>query len=102
MIELNENNFDEIIANSDKPVLVDFYATWCGPCKRLKPEFEKFSEKNSSVVSVLANVDNLHSRLENLNVISVPTLILFKNGKEIKRRGGFCTVEDLDIFVSND
>lgn len=101
MLIITEENYDEIVKNSEKPVLVDFYATWCGPCKRLKPEFEKFSEVNTSVVSATANVDDIQSLLSGLNIVSVPTIILFNNGVEVKRRGGFCSSEELESFVSD-
>jgi thioredoxin 1 len=99
MVELNSENFNEVVENSDKLVLVDFYATWCGPCKRLAPNFEQFAQNNDSVVSAKADVDQLRDILEDINIQSVPTLVLYSNGKEIKRKSGFMTVEELNAFV---
>jgi thioredoxin len=99
MVELNSENFNEVMENSDKPVLVDFYATWCGPCKRLAPNFEQFADNNDTVISVKADVDQLRDLLEDINIQSVPTLVLYSEGKEIKRKSGFMTVEELNAFV---
>ena len=99
MIEVNSNNFDDVVKNADKPVLVDFYATWCGPCKRLAPNFEQFSESNDSVIAVKADVDQLQDMLSEINIQSVPTLVLYSGGKEIKRKSGYMTVEELNAFV---
>jgi thioredoxin 1 len=99
MTELTEQTFDEFVLNSNKPVLVDFFATWCGPCKRLKPELEKFSESNQEVYVATVDVDKFRDKLEKYNIMSVPTLLLFNNGKETKRESGFMSVDDLNKFV---
>lgn len=99
MTELTEQTFDDYISNSDKPVLVDFFATWCGPCKRLKPELEKLSESNQEVNIAIVDVDKFRDKLDKYNIMSVPTLLLFSNGKEAKRESGFMSVDDLNKFV---
>ena len=98
MLELTNDNFKSVIENTDKPVLVDFYATWCGPCKRLAPNFEQFAQSNESVVAVKADVDGLQDILAEINIQSVPTLVLYSNGKEVKRKSGYMSVEDLNAF----
>jgi len=99
MVELTIENFDEVVKNSDKPVLVDFYATWCGPCKRLAPNFEQFAQENDSVISVKANVDDLRDILGDIEIQSVPTLVLYSNGEELKRKSGYMTVDELNAFA---
>lgn len=99
MIELTEQTFDNYLQNAEKPVLIDFYATWCGPCKRLKPELEKFNESNDTVSVATVDVDKFRDKLDKYNVMSVPTLILFKNAKETKRVSGFMSQEELNKFV---
>ena len=99
MVELTIENFNEVVKNSNKPVLVDFYATWCGPCKRLAPNFEQFAQENDSVISVKANVDDLRDILGDIEIQSVPTLVLYSNGEELKRKSGYMTVDELNAFA---
>lgn len=89
---VNEKNFNEEI--KDKKVLVDFYATWCGPCKMLSSVLEKFDNKNIiDIIKVDVDLEsNLSSKYE---IVSVPTLIIFENGKELKRTSGFMSFEEL-------
>ena len=79
--------------------LYDFYATWCGPCKRLAPNFEQFAQENDSVISVKANVDDLRDILGDIEIQSVPTLVLYSNGEELKRKSGYMTVDELNAFA---
>jgi thioredoxin len=99
MVELTNENFEEVVNNSDKPVVVDFYAAWCGPCKRLAPNFEEFATSNDSVVAVKADVDAIRDLLEEVDVQSVPTVVLYSGGKEVKRKSGFMTLDELNAFV---
>ena len=98
MVEVNLENFDSEVLNSDKPVVVDFFATWCGPCKRMKPNLEEFASASESVKVVMADVDGLQDILPDYDIVSVPTIVLFNEGKEIKRRSGYMSVEDLEKF----
>jgi thioredoxin 1 len=88
IIELNGNNFEETI-NADKPVLVDFYAVWCGPCRKMMPIIEELATEYKDTV-IVAKIDG--SEYANLsaeqNVTGVPTLILYKEGKEVGRLNG--------------
>jgi len=99
MVELTNENFEEVVNNSDKPVVVDFYAAWCGPCKRLAPNFEEFATFNDSVVAVKADVDAIRDLLEEVDIQSVPTVVLYSGGKEVKRKSGFMTLDELNAFV---
>ncbi len=84
----NENEFDELIKGR---VLVDFYADWCGPCKRLMPILEDI--KDIDILKV--NVDSFGDLSRSFGIMSIPTLILFDNKKEIKKSIGFKTKEEI-------
>ena len=78
-IIITEENFENEVLNSDKPVLVDFWAQWCGPCRMQGPVVEKLAEGGYSVAKV--NIDEQPELAEQYRVMSIPTLIVFKNGK---------------------
>ncbi len=82
MIEVNETNFTEIVENSDIPVLVDFWAPWCGPCKALTPTVEKIAQELEGKLKVVKiNIDEAPAIAGKYSVMSIPTLILFKDGQ---------------------
>lgn len=88
-ISLNRNNFEEVVLNSDKPVLIDFWAAWCGPCRMQSPIIEELSsEFGDSAVIAKLNVDENPEIAAQFSVMSIPTLILIKNGKVIDRKTG--------------
>lgn len=96
MIHLENENFNELI--KDKTI-VDFYATWCGPCKMLGPVFESVSEEVSDIKFVKVDIDKHEDLCREYKVMSVPTLILFENGKEVRRSIGFIPKEKLIEFI---
>jgi len=75
--------FDELV-ESGKNVLVDFYADWCGPCKMQAPIVDAIAEENSDVVVAKLNVDDVDDVAERFNIVSIPTLLIFKGGKLVK------------------
>ena len=88
LLEISEKNFDEIVAG-DKPVLVDFWATWCGPCQFMLPIFDKLAKKYSDRVSFgRLNVDDNQGVAMRFDVYAIPTFIVFMNGKAIDRAVG--------------
>ena len=95
-VVLSGANFTEEVLESDIPVLVDFWATWCGPCKMLSPIVEKLAEELDGKVKIgKVNVDDEQELAINYNVEVIPTLILFKNGKEVKRTAGYFEKEEI-------
>lgn len=86
--EANQNDFEKIISISDKPVVVDFWASWCGPCKMYGPEFEKASIENTSAVFLKINTESEQSLSSRLGIRGIPCTLFFKNGREVKRQSG--------------
>jgi thioredoxin 1 len=86
VLELTEMSFESSVLKSDKPVLVDFWAIWCGPCRQVAPIVESLAEKWGERASVTKlNVDDVPSIAERYQVMSIPTLMLFKGGQVVER-----------------
>ena len=100
-IELGDANFDEVIVNSDIPVIVDFWAPWCGPCKMMGPNFQK-SAANFPLKTLFTkvNTENEQSLGARFGIRSIPTLIVFKAGKEVHRVSGALDENSLNNLVS--
>lgn len=90
-----ENDFDNLIKER---AVVDFYATWCGPCKMFGPIFEEVSEE-SDINFVKLDVDKNDDIARKYGVMTIPTVILFKNGEEVKKHIGFMSKEELEEFI---
>lgn len=84
-----KGEFQKDVMQSDKPVLVDFFATWCGPCKMLGPILEQVADETQKVRIVKVDIDENMDVAQQYGLMSVPTLILFNKGKEIAREVGF-------------
>ncbi|MCR5282366.1 MAG: thioredoxin [Lachnospiraceae bacterium] len=89
VVEITSANFDEVVGKSEVPVLVDFWASWCGPCKMLSPIVDQISETAEGFAVGKVNVDDEGELAEKFGINSIPCLILFKDGKEAKRSVGF-------------
>ena len=99
MIEVNKDNFDKEVLQSEKRVLVDFNAEWCGPCKMMKPVLEEISQSNNDIKIVSVNVDDEDELASKYNISSIPCLVLIENGEEINRSVGLISRSGLDSFI---
>lgn len=90
-MEVSEANFEQEVLKSDKPVVVDFWAPWCGPCKMIAPIFEKLSHELKHAKFAKINVDENTALAQNQGVMGIPCLIIYKNGEEVERVVGFQT-----------
>ena len=96
MIEIQDNKLENEI--KDGKVLVDFNATWCGPCRMLKPILEEYSQ-DATVKILSVDVDKNEELARQYNILSIPCLIVFENGKEIKRNVGLISLDEIKNFV---
>ena len=100
--ELTQDNFEKEITKSDKPVLVDFWAPWCMPCKLIAPTVEKLALEMKDKISVLkANVDDNPDIATELSIMNIPTLVLFKAGKEVLRMIGVNSKEAIEAKINS-
>ena len=88
-LEVNDTNFEEVVLNSDKPVIVDFWAEWCGPCRMIAPAMEEISgEYTGKAVVVKCDVDNSPSVTAKFGIRNIPTVLYFKEGKVVDKQIG--------------
>ncbi len=95
VIEITSANFEQEVLNSDKPVLLDFWASWCAPCRVLSPVVDEISEENSDIKVGKVNVDEQPELAQKFNVMSIPMLVVFKDGKNIDAKVGVRPKEDI-------
>ena len=88
ILKVTSENFESEVLQSDKTVLIDFYADWCGPCKMLSPIVDEVAEENTDIKVVKINVDNAQDLAMKYQVMSIPTLVVIKDGREINRSVG--------------
>jgi thioredoxin 1 len=101
VVKINDyNEFTNAVISADQPVLVDFWAPWCGPCKMVGPEVEAVAEAYEGRAAVAkVNVDENQQLASEYNVMSIPTVILFKDGKEVDRLVGYRPRKDLSTAL---
>jgi len=102
VLKLNSDNFKQHTSRNDIPVVVDFWAPWCGPCKMMAPAFERVAAELSPHVRLAKlNTEDEQAIGARLNIRSIPTLVLFKNGREVARQAGAMQAEDIKRWVQN-
>ncbi|PWL87575.1 MAG: thioredoxin [Escherichia coli] len=87
-ININKNNFQNEVINSDKPVLLDFWASWCGPCRMMVPIVEEIANERSDIKVGKVNVDEQPELASMFGIVSIPTMVLIKNGKIVQQMSG--------------
>lgn len=99
-MEITSENFEKEVLNSDVPVLVDFWASWCNPCKMMGPVVEEVAKELEGKIKVFKlNVDNERALAIKYNIMSIPAFLLFKNGKVEKQTVGMQSKEELMSFL---
>ena len=99
VLTITNKNFEKEVLNSNKLVIADFNANWCGPCRMLGPILEEVAKEKKEIKFVSINVDDNQTLAEKYQVTSIPCLIIFKDGNEIKRSVGLLSKEDLESFI---
>lgn len=93
IIHVTAENFEDSVLKSDKTVIVDFYADWCGPCRMLGPVLERIADEQETLAVAKVNVDNVPSLAESFGVTSIPALFVIKNGEVVNQAVGFMPKE---------
>ena len=99
ILKIDESSFEAEVLKAEGPVLADFYADWCGPCKMLRPVLEELAGEKGNIKFVAVNIDDEPDLAEEYDVTSIPCLVLFKDGAEADRSVGFRTKDDLEEFL---
>ena len=99
-VNITSANFENEVLHSDKPVLLDFWAEWCGPCRMQAPVLAEFAEKHEEVKVGKVNVDQQPVLAAQFGIMSIPTLMLFKGGKPVAQRIGLQNVASLEQMIN--
>ena len=98
--EIKEKEFDELVLKSKEKVLVDFYATWCGPCRMLRPILESIASERSDIKIMSIDVDDANDLAGKYGIISIPCVIAFQDGKEITRSVGLKSKSEIESMIN--
>ena len=99
VLTVTSSNFEEIVLNSEVPVLLDFWATWCGPCQMIAPTIHEISEEREDIVVGKVNVDEEMQLAMQFGISSIPTLLLFKDGKLVNQAVGLLPKASVLKFI---
>ncbi|MGI6669019.1 MAG: thioredoxin [Acetivibrionales bacterium] len=103
VVHLTKDNFDQVVLNSDKPVIVDFWASWCGPCRMVAPIMEQLAQEyNGKAVIGKVNVDEESDLAAKFRIMSIPTIILFKNGQAADKIIGVRPKSDFEELLDKN
>lgn len=95
VLQVTTKNFEEEVLKSEKPVLIDFYADWCGPCKMLSPIIDEIAHETEEIKVVKINIDQNRDLALDYDVMSIPTVVCIKNGKEVDRIVGLADKSEI-------
>lgn len=99
VLKVDHSNFKEIVSDSKGTVILDFWADWCGPCKMIAPLVEEISEKHTEITFCKVNVDDEPAIAAAYGIVSIPTLIKFKDGKAVDQNVGYSGKEILEAWI---
>lgn len=99
VMTINQNNFDDTVNQSSSPVLVDFWAAWCGPCSMLSPIVEQLAEEHPEIAFGKVNVDEAPEIAQRYQISAIPTLLLFRDGKPVDMSVGVKSKAELEKFL---
>ena len=99
ILKVSSANFESEVLKSDKTVLIDFYADWCGPCKMLSPIVEDVAKSNTDIKVVKINLDENEDLAIKFGVTAIPTLVVIKNGEEINRTVGLVSKSEIEAMI---
>ncbi len=97
---ITTENFEQEVMQNEKTVVLDFWASWCGPCRMFTPIIEQFAEDNPDVMVGKVNIDEQSSLAERFHIMSVPTLVIMKGGEVVKKNAGVITKEAIEGLIS--
>ena len=101
MILLNENNFDKTVSECRKPIAVDFYAEWCAPCQSFLRVFSSYAEEATDFIFAKVNIDDAKELAQRYGVMTVPTVILFREGHAVASKSGVMNRQQLQTLLSS-
>ena len=99
VITVTKDNFEEEVLKSSLPVLIDFNADWCGPCRMIRPMLDDIAANNDNIKIVSINIDDEDELADKYEVSSIPCLVLIKDGKEVNRNVGLIAKDQLESFI---
>lgn len=100
VLHINKNNFEQEVINSDKNVLLDFWATWCGPCQMLGPIVEEIANEYPQYKICKIDVDDEPELAQAFGIVSIPTLIVYKDGQAVAKEVGYRSKEDILLLLN--